>query len=145
MSFVIISKELSSSKISHPEGVVIDFSNFDKCIERLSNMTKEAISIYDITENQEFNHEEIIPINDQINCTGSNPLVGRQQKLGIDFVDMTSIYEYTPEGVVTHSCGEKLNLQFEFPSYYLAHIVILARALKFESIGGWLINKNKGC
>ena len=145
MSFVIISKELSSSKISHPEGVVIDFSNFDKCIERLSNMTNEAISIYDITENQEFNHEEIIPINDQVNCTGTNPLVGRQQKLGIDFVDMTSIYKYTPEGVVTHSCGEKLNLQFEFPSYYLAHIVILARALKFESIGGWLINKNKGC
>jgi len=144
MSFVIISKELSSSKISHPEGVVIDFSNFDKCIERLSNMTKEAISIYDITENQEFNHEEIIPINDQINCTGSNPLVGRQQKLGIDFVDMTSIYEYTPEGVVTHSCGEKLNLQFEFPSHYLTHIVILARALKFENISGWLINKNKG-
>ena len=145
MSFVIISKELSSSKISHPEGVVIDFSNFDKCIERLSNMTNEAISIYDITENQEFNHEEIIPINDQVNCTGTNPLVGRQQKLGIDFVDMTSIYKYTPEGVVTHSCGEKLNLQFEFPSYYLAHIVILARALRFESIGGWLINKNKGC
>ena len=64
MSFVIISKELSSSKISHPEGVVIDFSNFDKCIERLSNMTKEPLSIYDITENQEFNHEEIIPINE---------------------------------------------------------------------------------
>jgi hypothetical protein len=145
MSFVIISKELSSSKISHPEGVVIDFSNFDKCIEHLSNMTNEPISIYDITENQEFNHEEIIPINDQVNCTGTNPLVGRQQKLGIDFVDMTSIYKYTPEGVVTHSCGEKLNLQFEFPSYYLAHIVILARALRFESIGGWLINKNKGC
>ena len=143
MSFVIISKELSFSNIPHPEGVVIDFSNFDDCIERLSNIKNEAISIYDITENQEFNHEEIIPINDQINCTGSNPLVGRQQKLGIDFVDMTSVYEYSPEGVVTHSCGEKLNLEFEFPSYYLAHIVILARALKLESISGWLINKNK--
>ena len=143
MSFPIISKELFSSNISQPEGVVVDFSDFDDCINCLHKLKKETLLIYDITENKNFNHEEIIPINDQINCTGSNPLVGRQQKLGIDFVDMSRLYEYTPKGVVTHSCGEKLNLQFEFPSHYLAHIVILARAKKFKNISAWLINKNK--
>ena len=143
MSLVIISKELSSSNISHPKGLILDFSKTDECIAFLSSVKDKGISIYDITQNEKLEFEAIISVNDHVNCTGSNPLVGRQQKLGIDFVDMTSVYEQKKDGIITHSGGKKLNLQFDFPSHYLAHIVILAQTLKFKSIGAFLINNFK--
>ena len=143
MSLAIISKELSSSNISHPKGVILDFSKTDECIAFLSSVKDKSISIYDITQNEELDFEAIISVNDHVNCTGSNPLVGRQQKLGIDFVDMTSVYEQKSDGIITHSGGKNLNLQFEFPSHYLAHIIILAQTLKFKSIGAFLINNFK--
>ena len=143
MSLVIISKELSSSNISHPKGIILDFSKTDECIVFLSSVKDKGISIYDITQNEELDFEAIISVNDHVNCTGSNPLVGRQQKLGIDFVDMASVYEQKSDGIITHSGGKKLNLQFDFPSHYLAHIIILAQTLKFKSIGAFLINNFK--
>jgi len=143
MSLVIISRELSSSNIFHPKGVVLDFSKTDECIDFLNSVKDKSILIYDITQNKELDFEVIISVNDHVNCTGNNPLVGRQQKLGIDFVDMTSAYEQKSDGIITYSCGKKLNLQFEFPSHYLAHIIILARTLKFKSISAYLINNFK--
>ncbi|MBC8312222.1 MAG: hypothetical protein H8E72_07935 [Candidatus Marinimicrobia bacterium] len=145
MSSIIISKELSNSNISHPEGYIVDFGNFEECITLLSKIKNKSVSFYDLTVNQDLSHEEIIPVNDQINCTGKNPLVGQQSKLGIDFVDMTTVYESKKDGIVTHSCGNFLKLKFDFPSHYLAHIVILARVLNFETISGWLVNNNKDC
>ena len=130
MSLPIISKEVSSSNIFHPKGVILDFSKTDECIAFLNSVKDKCISIYDITQNEELDFEAIISVNDHVNCTGSNPLVGRQQKLGIDFVDMTSVYEPKSDGIITHSGGEKLNLQFDFPSHYLAHIIILVQTLK---------------
>jgi hypothetical protein len=141
MSLVIISKELSSSNISHPKGVILDFSKTDECIAFLNSVKDKGISIYDITQNEELDFEEIISVKDHVNCVGKNPLVGRQQKLGIDFIDMTSVYEQKNDGIITHSTGKKLNLEFDFPSHYLAHIIILARTLKFKSIGAYLVNK----
>ena len=143
MSLAIISKELSSSNISHPKGVILNFSKTDECIAFLSSIKDKSISIYDITQNEELDFEAIISVKDHVNCTGNNPLVGRQQKLGINFVDMTSVYEQKSEGIFTHSGGKKLNLQFDFPSHYLAHIIILAQTLKFKSIGAFLINNFK--
>ena len=143
MSLVVISKELSSSNISHPKGVILDFSKTDECIVFLSSVKDKGISIYDITQNEELDFEAIISVNDHVNCTGSNPLVGRQQKLGIDFVDMARVYEQKSDGIITHSGGKKLNLQFDFPSHFLAHIIILAQTLKFKSIGAFLINNFK--
>ena len=143
MSLVIISKELSTSNISHPKGVILDFSKTDECIAFLSSINDKCISIYDITQNEELDFEAIIYVNDHVNCTGKNPLVGRQQKMGIDFVDMTNAYEQKRDGIITHSGGNLLNLQFNFPSHYLAHIIILARTLKFKPIPAYLINNCK--
>ena len=143
MSLVIISKELSSSNISHPKGLILDFSKTEECIAFLSSVKDKGISIYDITQNKELDFETMIYVNDHVNCTGSNPLVGRQQKLGIDFVDMTNAYKQKNDGIVTHSCGERLNLQFDFPSHYLAHIIVLAQTLKFKFIKAYLINNFK--
>ena len=86
MSLVIISKELSSSNISYSKGVILDFSKTDECIAFLSSVKDKGISIYDITQNEKLDFEAIISVNDHVNCTGNNPLVGRQQKLGVDFV-----------------------------------------------------------
>jgi len=143
MSLLIISKELSSSNISHPKGVILDFSKTDKCIAFLGSVKEKGISIYDVTQNEKLDFEEIISVKDHVNCTGKNPLVGRQQKLGIDFIDMTSVYEQKSDGIITYSSGNKLNLEFDFPSHYLAHIIILAQTLKFKSIGAYLINNFK--
>ena len=118
MSLAIISKELSSSNISHPKGVILDFSKTDECIVYLSSVKDKGVSIYDITQNKELDFEAIISVNDHVNCTGGNPLVGRQQKLGIEFVDMPSVYEQKSDGIITHSGGKKLNLQFELHLIY---------------------------
>jgi hypothetical protein len=67
--------------------------------------------------------------------------VGRQQKLGIDFVDMTGVYDQKRDGIITHSCGEKLNKEYKYPSHYLAQFVIFSRTFKFESLNAYLINK----
>lgn len=143
MSLVIISKELSVSKIAYPKGKILDFSKTAECIDLLSSTENKSILIYDITQNKELDFETTVYVNNHVNCTGSNPLVGRQQKLGINFVDMTNAYKQKNDGIVTHSCGEKLKLQFPFPSHYLAHIVILAHTLKFDFIEAYLINNFK--
>tara|TARA_B110000438_G_scaffold69583_1_gene69861 strand:- start:4304 stop:4735 length:432 start_codon:yes stop_codon:yes gene_type:complete len=140
MSLIVISTELASSNISHPKGTVLDFDDAQTCIEFFKDIKVKEISIYDITRNVQVDHEAILPVNDHVNCTGNNPLVGRQQTLGVDFVDMTNVYKQNNGGVITHSCGGKLNNQFEFPSHYLAHFVILARTFKFKSIVAYLIN-----
>jgi hypothetical protein len=142
MSNIVISKELFSSGLACPKGTVVDFSKPNSCIKLLESMKKDSLTIYDITENIKFNHEEGIPIKDQVNCTGSNPLVGRQAEMGIDFIDMSHVFKQISTGVITHSCGKSLDLKFEFPTHYFAHITIIARALNFQTVTGWLINKN---
>jgi hypothetical protein len=140
VSLVLISKELSFSHLSHPTGVVLDFSKTDECIIYLRSRKEKSISIYDITQNKKRSDKSIISVNDHINSTGSNPLIGRQKKLAIDFIDMTSIYQQTENGVVSHSCGKILDFQFDYPSHFLSHIAIIARALNFQAINAYLIN-----
>ena len=141
MPLIVISKELALSGIPYPEGIVLDFNNTEACIDFFNSTEVEEISIYEITQNNQFKQETIFSVNDHINCTGSNPLVGRQQKLGIDFVDMTGVYDQKRDGIITHSCGEKLNKEYKYPSHYLAQFVILSRIFKFEPLSGYLINK----
>ncbi len=141
MSLIVISKELALSDISYPEGIVLDYNNTEACIDFFNNFEVKEISIYDITQNNQFKQKTIFSVNDHINCTGRNPLVGRQQKLGIDFVDLMGVYNQKRDGVITHSCGEKLNKEYKYPSHYLAQFVILSRTFKFESLNAYLINK----
>ena len=141
MSLIVISKEIALSDISYPEGIVLDYNNTKACIDFFNKLEVKEISIYDITQNNQFKQETIFSVKDHINCTGSNPLVGRQQKLGIDFVDMTGVYNQKRDGVITHSCGERLNKEYKYPSHYLAQFVILARTFKLESLNAYLINK----
>ena len=141
MKNIIITKELSNTDLCYPKGIILNAKNVDLCIDSLKALNKREITIYDIVYNRNYVKNTQFNINDHINCTGDNPLIGRQLALGIDFVDMTEVYSYNKEGVVAHSCGEKINLNHEYPCAFLAHIVIMFRALKFNKINAILINK----
>ena len=81
-----------------------------------------------------------VQVMDHINNTGSSPLIGRQAFLDIDFVDMTGAYTFENNAVITNCCGEKLNKNFAYPSHFLCHITLMARALKIPIIKGFLYN-----
>jgi hypothetical protein len=138
---IIITPALSKSNGHIPKGTVLDINELNNSISLLKKLDKSSITIYDTTCVKDIPQDEIYHVNDHINCSGENPLVGRQQELGIDFIDMSNVYEKTHNGIVTESCGERLNLDFSFPSTFLAHIVILARTLGFKKITAKLINK----
>ena len=60
--------------------------------------------------------------------------------LGIDFIDISKLYHCGDEGVITHCCGTELNTQYDYPSHYLCHLSILARAMGIKSINAFLYN-----
>ena len=100
----------------------------------------ERIIIYDVTQNKKHLQEEIIKIKDHVNRTGSNPLVDRQEELGINFVDISMLYKYEKGAVITNCCGPRLSRHYDYPSHYMCHISILARAMKIKEIKANLIN-----
>ena len=139
---IIITPALSKSNGYIPKGIVLNIIELSKSISILKKLDKSSIIIYDTTYVKGSLQDEIYHVNDHINCSGENPLIGKQQELGIDFIDMTHVYEKAQKGVITESCGENLNLKFSFPSTTLAQIVILVRTLGFKKITAKLINKS---
>ena len=75
MPLIVISKELALRGRPYPEGIVLDFNNTEACIDFFNSTEVEEISIYEITQNNQFKQETIFSVNDHINCTGRNPLV----------------------------------------------------------------------
>ena len=67
-------------------------------------------------------------------------MIDLASRAGADFIDMTGVYQQTENGVTSHSCGKTLDFQFDYPSHFMSHIVIIARALKFQFINAYLIN-----
>lgn len=100
---------------------------------------KNKIIIYDATKTKEFAQGETIKIINHINRTGHNPLIGRQKEFGINFLDITKIYN-NQKGVITDCCGNKLDTTYQFPSHYLCHFSILAAACGIKEIYANLIN-----
>ena len=101
---------------------------------------KKELNIYDITTTTKHPEETIISVNDHINKTGNNPLVGNQKELNIDFVDITNLYKKKQNGITTVCCGKTLNTQYKYPSSYLCNISIIARAIGTQKISAFLLN-----
>ena len=99
----------------------------------------EIEEVSDIEKLSKIKPGEIIQVQDHINRTGTNVLMGRQKPLGIDFIDMTNIYQNQQYSIITDCCGETLNNKYEYPSHYICHITTLAHALKIKNIYGFLI------
>ena len=111
-------------------------------INTLINKKRKEVIIYDITYID--SKKETIKVKDHINKTGENPLRGKQQKLQIDFIDITNIYSDKKEGVVTTSLGstkgKKEFKKTKNPSTEMSNIAVLCKALEFKKIEGILIN-----
>ena len=103
---------------------------------------KEAqqLTIYDTTTTPKHSPGTVISVNDHINRTGKNPLIGNQKKLDIDFIDITSLYQSNKNAVITDCCGKRLNVKYPYPSHYLCSISILAKALGIQKISAFLVN-----
>ena len=76
--------KLLSNHIVNPEDYLALFS-----------LLKETnrITIFDATTTNKYPSEHIISVSDHINRTGKNPLIGHQQELDIDFIDITKLYK----------------------------------------------------
>ena len=94
----------------------------------------QQLTIYDITTTKEHPMETVINVNDHINRTGNNLLIGRQNKIETYFIDITRLYKHGQNFVKTDCCGKKLNRQYSYPSHYLCNISILAKAMGIQKI-----------
>ena len=100
----------------------------------------QQLTIYDITTTKEHSEETIIGVNDHINRTGNNPLIGHQKDLNIDFTNINKLYKSEHNSVKTDCCGKTLNLRYPYPSHYLCNISILAKAMGIHKISAFLVN-----
>ena len=120
--------------------VVYSPNHVEMFAEKIISSRPEEVTIYDITKTSKQKHLSKIYVNDHVNRTGSNPLIGKQKYFDVDFIDIKKTYKLHPSGVVTFCCGKKLNKELPFPSHYLCHISIICKTLKVQSITGVLIN-----
>ncbi len=114
--------------------------NFNQLLKCLQINQGKQLCIYDKTQSEKLDKGALIPVNDHLNNTGTNILVGRQAQLKIDFIDMTNIYKKETGGIVARCCGKKLTTNSLYPCHYLCHITTLAKALNFQYIQAYLIN-----
>ena len=119
---------------------VMDSIKTDMIIDNIKKLkkTKNSIIIYDMTLG--YNTGTIFKISDHINRTGSNPLIGKQKELRIDFPDLSNLY-IDKAGVITDCLGDRFNhSSFKYPSTWLCHISIIARAIGIEKVYGRLVS-----
>jgi len=139
----VITTQLSQ-KLS-PESELKKFTkvnpeNFKSIYNILYSQNINELIITDVTCTKKMTAGNTVQVMDHINNTGSSPLIGKQAFLDIDFVDMTGAYTFENNAVITNCCGEKLNKNFAYPSHFLCHITLMARALKIPIIKGFLYN-----
>ena len=130
-----ISKNLIDTK--GQKTYYIDFKKTNKIEEILKKQEAPKVKIYDQTQIEKPTGT-IIPINDHINRIGKNPFIGRQQKLGIDFINIEKLYIQHPNGVTTNSCGCHIP-EGPNPSTHLANIAIMAHVFNFK-VEAFLVN-----
>ena len=140
MKLTIITKELHESPAIHPAGIILNPQDINECLKTLRANIGNEIIIYDLVNTKKYPQGKKIPVNDHINCTGKNPIIGKQKALGVDFIDMTNTYTQKKGGVITHCCGMLVNPEHEYPSHFLSNLVILAKALNYKKISAFLIN-----
>ena len=119
--------------------IVINPKNTDLLIKMIRDIKNEtdSIMVYDMTRG--YKTGTIFRVSDHINRTGSNPLTGRQQELGIDFPDLSNLYD-DRDGVVTDCLGDQIEEgNVNYPSTWLCHVGIVARAIGLDSIKAKLI------
>ena len=119
---------------------IVNPTNFNELYQQLKTNETNEINVIDLTNTPKEKHGRIISVQDHINRTGTNILTRRQKLLGIDFIDMTNLYQTKKNSIITDCCGEILNNKYEYPSHYICHITTLALAMNIKKIYGFLYN-----
>ena len=119
---------------------IVNPTNFNQLHQLLKSNKIDEIHITDATTSTKKEPGTIIPVQNHINRTGTNILTRRQKLLGIDFIDMTNLYQTKKNSIITDCCGESLNNKYEYPSHYICHITTLALAMNIKKIYGFLYN-----
>ena len=100
---------------------------------------KDPIYIYDCGFNKE---QQIIPVSNHINKTGSNPLIGNQKKQ-IMFFDITNIYSTSKPAKTAVCFGNQKPVNIEknmIGAHFLCHHVIAAYCAGFKTIFAYVID-----
>ncbi len=121
----------------------IDSTNSTALIKFLLELKKTSsrIQIYDATTNTNYKKGTMISVSDHINLTGRSPIIGNQEKLGIEFIDMNNLY-ITKGPEIAFCANQKFQFSNKYNNHckYLAILTIAARAAGFSSIEGYLYN-----
>ena len=131
------------SKIEKKRGIKL--TSFEETAKELKKVKKgQAVEIWGATTSKIHQKNEIINVNDHINFTGNNPLIGKQNKIKTGFPDMSKVYKKSKAGVITTSRGKHflLNKEYEYQTENFCYFGIIARALGIKTINGYLINKD---
>lgn len=104
---------------------IINPNNFNEIYNLFKTKTILSICIYDKTFSKKLKSGQIIPVCDHIN---------------IDFTDMSNLYQKRDRSIITVCCGKTLNTEERYPSHYMCHITTLARAMRINTIAGYLYN-----
>ena len=143
MKMNIITKQLAN-KLPKDSALqkhnVVNPTNFNQLHQLLKSNKTSKIHVTDATSTQKIEPGIIISVQDHINRTGTNILIGRQKFLGIDFIDITDLYQCDKHSIITDCCGETLNNKYEYPSHYICNITTLAHALNIKNIQAFLYN-----
>ena len=113
-------------------------TNFQEIFNLFKSQTSKDLCVYDATVSKNIKKGQKFMVKDHVNKTGTNILIGQQKKLCIDFTDISSLYTHKKNSIITTCCGEKLNMNLEYPCHYLCHITTLAKAMQFKTIIGYL-------
>ena len=119
---------------------IVNPTNFNEVYQQLKSKKTNEINVIDLTSTPKEDNGMIISVQDHINRTGTNILTGKQKLLGIDFIDMTNLYQKKKNSIITNCCGEILNNKYDYPSHYICHITTLARSMNIKNICGFLYN-----
>ena len=134
-----LSKKLPKENVLQKH-IIVNPANFDSIYKLLYSHNITELNITDATCSKKIAAGKMVQVKDHINKTGYNSLIGNQELLDIDFIDMTGTYTFEKKAIVTVCCGETLNTKYEYPSHFLCHITILAHALKIPTIKANLYN-----
>jgi len=124
-----------------PNSNIIDPTSIDQTISALRSIRKNTtkIEIFDYSPSQKPTGT-ILPVNDHVNKSGINPLVGRQKQLGVEFIDLTALYVKKKGGVTTICCGNHpIPENTHYPSMYMHTISILAKAMDYKEINAYIV------
>ena len=103
------------------------------------NKNKEKLYIYDIAIKKNKYINNIKPINNHINKTGTNTLRTNKPKR-ILFYDITNIYEQKKKGEIIECIGEnKSDKTNKIKTKYLCHHTINAHYFKIKKIYAYVV------